>query len=285
MKKLTLIICLTLVSGFAFSQWVQQKSNDVLFSVYFPDANTGYAVGGHDGLSKPDPHQIILKTITGGTTWTTLSSGRYEPLYSVFFTDINTGYAVGMGGTIIKTTDGGINWIYLSSGTPYTLSAVFFTDAKTGYVVGILGIILKTIDGGTTWDTLSSGTSVPLKSVFFTDLKTGYAAGGRLGDGGGIILKTIDGGKTWTELSTIITDGSINSVFFTNADTGYAVGSHYYEGAENYEGGGIILKTTNGGTTWDTLSSGISVPLKSVFFTDVKTGYAVGGRLVPYLLN
>ena len=118
MKKLTLIICLTLVSGFAFSQWIEQKTSDILYSIYFPDANTGYAVGGHHSLSgKTDPNQIILKTIDGGKSWVSLSSWSNDslqsvfPLYSVYFTNINTGYAVGSGGGIIKTTDGGKNWI------------------------------------------------------------------------------------------------------------------------------------------------------------------------------
>ncbi len=66
---------------------------------------------------------------------------------------------------------------------------------------------------------------------------------------------------------------TLNSVFFANNDTGYAVG-----GSIDWPQSEIILKTTNGGTTWDTLASAPSVPLKSVFFTDVNTGYAVGGN-------
>ena len=52
----------------------------------------------------------ILKTIDGGTTWTTLSSGTTNDLNSVYFTDANTGYAVGDTGTILKTIDGGTTW-------------------------------------------------------------------------------------------------------------------------------------------------------------------------------
>lgn len=38
----------------------------------------------------------------------------------------------------------------------------------------------------------------------------------------------------------------------------------------------VILKTTNGGTTWTPLSSGETWPLNSVCFTNTNTGYAVG---------
>jgi hypothetical protein len=48
-------------------------------------------------------------------------------------------------------------------------------------------------------------------------------------------------------------------------NTGYIVG-----------GGGLILKTTNGGTNWVQQISETSVSLHSVYFTDSITGYAVG---------
>jgi hypothetical protein len=39
---------------------------------------------------------------------------------------------------------------------------------------------------------------------------------------------------------------------------------------------GIVIKTTNGGTTWTRLSTGTTNNLYSGFFTDLSTGYAVG---------
>ena len=38
------------------------------------------------------------------------------------------------------------------------------------------------------------------------------------------------------------------------------------------------LKTSNAGSTWDTLSSGTLWDLYSIYFTDVNTGYAVGKK-------
>ena len=67
-------------------------------SIYFPDAYTGYVVG-FSGT--------ILKTINGGITWTTLSSGTTSELLSVFFTNDNMGCTVGNDGTILTTTNGG----------------------------------------------------------------------------------------------------------------------------------------------------------------------------------
>ena len=55
------------------------------------------------------------------------------------------------------------------------------------------------------------------------------------------------------------------SVFFTDSITGYTVGDN-----------GIIHKTTNGGSNWTSLTSGVSNNLQSVVFTNATTGYIVG---------
>jgi photosystem II stability/assembly factor-like uncharacterized protein len=52
----------------------------------------------------------------------------------------------------------------------------------------------------------------------------------------------------------------------TDADAGTVVGDS-----------GTILHTTNGGTTWTTQSSGTMNWLTAVFFSDIRTGTAVGG--------
>ena len=83
------------------TNWFSLNSGTTLalYSVYFPDADTGYAVG-YGG--------IILKTNNGGISWTSKHTGyTVNDLNSVFFTDAHTGYTVGEGGTILKTTDGG----------------------------------------------------------------------------------------------------------------------------------------------------------------------------------
>jgi len=49
--------------------------------------------------------------------------------------------------------------------------------------------------------------------------------------------------------------------------------THYAFGGTNF-GGGILVKTTDGGTTWSNQKT--EYELRSVCFTDVKTGYIVG---------
>ena len=59
----------------------------------------------------------------------------------------------------------------------------------------------------------------------------------------------------------------MSSVFFTDMNTGYAVGAM-----------GTVIKTTDGGTSWDDLSIKTNNNLTSIFFNDVSSGWIVGAN-------
>jgi len=324
MKKLTVFICFALVSAFVQAQWTVQYTSetDYFTSVYFTDANTGYVIGWDNGLAVGGilktidggstwdilssgtttwlnsvfftnantgyvvgDYGTIIKTLDGGTTWNNLSSGTTTQLNSVYFINADTGYVVGgnsgdwSDGTILKTINGGITWDAIFSNKDIDLSSVFFTDAKTGYAAGF-NLIIKTIDGGSTWDKVWCETVNPiiLNSVFFIDENTGYAAGFNL------IIKTMDGGTTWDTLLEGTTYG-LESVYFTDAYIGYAVGKIYLGSFPQIQHKPIIMKTIDGGITWDTLSCGTSSPLNSVFFPNANTGYVVGNGTILKTTN
>lgn len=69
----------------------------------------------------------------------------------------------------------------------------------------------------------------------------------------------------WTLQNPVLPGIRLNSVFFSDAISGYAVGDS-----------GTIIKTIDGGTTWNNQDSGTDKKLCSVFFTDLNTGYIVG---------
>ena len=58
---------------------------------------------------------------------------------------------------------------------------------------------------------------------------------------------------------------NLNSIFFIYSNTGWVVGN-----------GGIILKTTNGGSNWFTQSGGTTDNLYSVHFENSNVGWIVG---------
>jgi photosystem II stability/assembly factor-like uncharacterized protein len=272
MKKIiVLLVALVGING-AMAQWETQNSgttND-LNSVYFTNANTGYAVGDSG---------IILKTTNGGTNWLTQNSNTMAWLASVHFPSNDTGYVVGGDSTILKTTDGGINWINQAStggSVCYNefLCSVFFIDADTGYTAGFMwytspslvggGVLLKTVNGGIDWTIChTGGTWSIFYSVYFTSPTNGFVVGYPS------INKTIDAGSSWTvepnnEICSI-------SVYFPTVEIGYIVGWDNPLVSGEYNFG----KTTNSGVDWTYQNIGILDTLTSVYFTDTENGYIV----------
>jgi len=120
-----------------------QTDDIALNSIFFSDANTGYAAGCGGTIEKRGIHD---------TAWKWQNSGTWRELYSVYVVPvvggINKGYAVGQGGTIQKNENGDSIWVSQVSGTINNLNSVVFTDPNQGYAVGDSGIILKTKNGG-----------------------------------------------------------------------------------------------------------------------------------------
>jgi len=243
-------------------------SND-LYAVKFINSTTGWALG----------DAAVLKTTNGGAIWTRTRFPSPSLIFAFTFVDANTGWAVGGSptyypndaGTIFKTTDGGTSWTKQTSGTTNPLYSVAFLNASTGWAVGAGGTMLKTTNGGSSWTSQSSGTSNDLKFVFFLDANTGWIVGN-----GGTVLKTTNGGSQWSALSSGTTK-DLRSVTFTDANTGWAVGGDYYWSGSTAINSSLILKTTNGGTSWTAQSTGSSFSLYSVSFSDANNGSAVGG--------
>ena len=208
--------------------WTTESSptTQYLYSVYFSDANLGYAVGWHG---------TILKTSNAGSTWTAQTSHVTSPLLSVYFTAANTGYAVGGASSwylILKTSDGGLTWATDSTGGTHVLRSVYFTSANIGYAGGDNGLVLKTSNAGTSWSTLTTNTTFSIHSIYFPTAGTGYAM-----CSAGYVLKTANAGVSWVTTSSGF-NAILLSTYFTSLNVGYASG-----------GSGLIIKTTTGGET------------------------------------
>ncbi len=162
--------------------WKTQNSgvSKYLTSVYFTDANRGYAVG---------EHGTILKTKDGGTTWTLQAEITSKKLFSVYFPSTDRGYAVGAEGAILKTADTGKTWTVLTSGISSALFCVRFTDVNAGYATGGYGVILKTINGGRTWVSQASHTTRDIYCIQFPTVDTVYAGGFATNSGSGGVLR------------------------------------------------------------------------------------------------
>ena len=242
--------------------WISQISNTtkLLHSVTFVDANTGWAVGDSG---------TILKTSNGGTLWTSQSQYSYN-YRSVYFVNTDTGYVTGHDGVIIKTTDGGNNWSIKAINPNHYLSLIYFKSLDTGFVGGMVDTLLCTIDGGNTWTPKTFGALIGIYTMTFLNANIGF------GTGSNYIVKTIDGGNTWYSIPNYLAD-YMPSLFFTNVNYGYIVGGNWSGDAMPHFLGSVILKTDDGGITWDSLINiASSKILNSIFFTNANTGIIVG---------
>jgi len=213
----------------------------------------------------------LFLSITGSSAgqdgWYPQDSGTSAYLLGVFSVDPLTCWATGSVATILNTTDGGDNWTEQSSPVAGTLYGVFFTNASTGWIVGEFGNILHTTDAGQNWIEQPNSSNVDLWSVHFVDGNNGWAAGGKFFTSSNVrvIVHTSNGGASWTTQHYQSQKPSLHGIYFTDVLTGYAVGE-----------GATILATTDGGSTWEEQTAGVTGHLEDVYFTSSDTGYVVG---------
>lgn len=252
--------------------------NDRIYDYYFFNNTTGYVVGWHD---------MIKKTTDQGETWQTIPCTQLGHNYGIDFINTTTGFIVGGNsgiGKLLKSTDGGNSWILFKSFANGYFTCIRFFNENIGLIGCQNDEIYRTSDGGNNWTRVDSSLYFGVSSIYTLNSTTGFAVG-RINSNTGIIRKTTDTGLTW---STILTTSSISNIKFINNTTGFCVGkgaskttdggqtwirilhNDYIKGIDfvnNSTGyisgnGGLIYKTTNGGSIWH----GTDVPTKGTFW-------------------
>lgn len=217
-----------------------------------PDINTVYV------LNKESNNICsIFKSIDGGRSFHSDTPGQVpEPLNfrtligtsAVYFQTLH--FPTTSSGTVVgsrvgfpyyvKTTDGGFNWTHgyvdsTDSGSNVELYSVWFDESHgTGYVGGDWGSIYKTTNSGSSWTKLIGGSS-----------KSNVAG----------LVYTSD--SAFNSLAKTSKNLPIRDIFFINASVGWAVlGPLPIGDAADYNNvsgqiGGWVLRTTDGGTTWN----------------------------------
>jgi photosystem II stability/assembly factor-like uncharacterized protein len=223
-----------------------------LHAVDFGSRDTGYIAG----------DTVLLKTVDGGATWSSLSAPPRSMRY-VSFINGGRGLIGGDSATRGYTTDGGATWNYkkLSAFTSVVSPVALVSD--TGFAM----TNATTPTGSSTYyrliDTAFSIRSGYANNIFGLTCPTSSAcwAVGHLGT----IRKDVNASGTFTTLQTSGTTKALHGVHFLDALQGWSVGDT-----------GTILKTVNGGTTWSAQTSGSTQNLRAVYFIDSAIGYAVG---------
>ena len=145
------------------------------------------------------------------------------------------------------------------------------------------GMFLATTNGGQTWfkkGSLPDSISY-LTGSSFLDSKIGYVTGDASpGFGIASILKTVDGGNSWIRLTIPDSIVALRNISFRDSSVGLAVGYQY----RNQAVCGTILRTSDGGSTWQGQEFTPVDNFTDVSFGGSTTAFAVGvyGQTGPF---
>lgn len=229
---------------------------------------------------------IALCKVTLSQSWGLLpnSPGAGFRHDDIFFVNADTGWVVNVDGYIYKTSNGGDNFSAQLFQSATSFRCVGFANPNKGWA-GNLGIgswspttdtipLYQTLDGGNSWLPVTSISGpLPTGICGINVLNDSIAfAVGRVG-GPAYFLKTTDGGQNWTSTDLSSLAFSLIDCHFFSADTGIIIGSTASTSLQNAKA--LILYTTNGGSTWQTVYSGTELNQMcwKVSFTTRLTGY------------
>jgi len=151
---------------------------------------------------------------------------------------------------------GNVNWQFGTTTGILSpnLTSLVLTDILHGAAVGPNGAIFQTSFGGSSWISLSSPTINDLHGITTVVASPWifYAVGAQ-----GTVIKSTDLAQTWSLINASFTGANFNAAqwslkdtVFTDEQTGWVIGS--------YNSVSYILKTTNGGVIWTTLTNSSS---------------------------
>ncbi len=217
----------------------------------------------------------MMYSTDGGNTF---QIGNINPtsssiMRSLAMVNENIGYVVGDFAAVYKTTDGGVNWFRLTTPAPSTHGLrVDFIDANTGWIFSFTGItgaaqMWKTTDGGSTWSTQSFSTPITDDNKIRTSCMVNADYGWVLTNK--FPWKTTDGGETWIQQQ------------YQNGYSGSGYQIQMFDTLQGYistsSGGARIHRTTNGGTSWDSLySSSYAALWSGMIWKDLNVGMVSG---------
>lgn len=228
------------------------------YGVCFSNSTNGFMVG-HRGS--------ILKTTDAGVTWNQYAA-TYIDMSSLDFINDSVGFAATWY-NIFKKTNSITGWTKLNNiTTPGNFKYLHFFSADTGIVIAQSPVkVYKTYNGGANWQ------EIPLNILFIDEIFDVFTIGQIIymstnGPFGKKVLRSLDAGESWTTQYTASAQGDpfFTDLFFTSPKTGYGTYGYY------------VYKTTDSAKTWNQLSMLVFQILRSVWFTNPATGYAIGDQ-------
>ena len=243
--------------GYHSAHALQTEASQVVALAFIEhvDAAKGWALQ-NDGT--------VLTTDDAGKSWRIVATNLVTCCDGdLFFINHATGWAVGGKGQVARTDDGGRRWTRYRSGTDFALENVYFLDGERIFATAG-GELLRSFNMGIDWEPVAS--SQGPRNITF--LRTDHNYGWVVGDGGDVLL-TRDSGESWIAAweapGGAVAGAELTSAHFVTKDLSWAVSRD-----------AVILRTLDGGLTWERVFEGNRKGLRAVTFTPGGTGWAVG---------
>lgn len=270
--KISRVVILSMffsLSIFSQSGWHQVSKIDkgIVSSIEvmkFRDSETGYIAGSMNG---------IYKSTDGGNSWKEVYTLPYNitSILSISGNTINAFVKDNMLRTsyVMNSSDDGASWQKLAAFPKILINAGCFIPGGQGFFAGLTmqGSHIYASEDGIKWSERSKIVSI-VTSMIFTGSQNGFA----VCTGG--LYNTTDGGMTWENVKV---DNyyaySLETVFFTDEMNGYITTNN-----NKFESPCGLLKTSDGGISWNVVIIDNNFWLRSVFFVNQNTGYAVGNN-------
>ncbi len=215
-----------------------------------------------------------------------LGYGEEAMIGKIQFISPTEGWISGSRGTFLHTTDAGANWIIVD---PFPEDSVWspsdaawsmsWVNQNYGWKINTIGsvfgnaygvVIHQTTNGGISWSkkVLSTDFGDNGAKIQFVDQNNGWVLIYNFTNGTAKFLHTIDGGNNWSPFT------GAGIFFFVDPNNGW---SFYGSGTNGSTPPYVILRTTDGGTTWaeqfrDTTTGGYN----EMQFSDINNGWIVG---------
>ncbi len=199
----------------------------------------------------------VQKSLDGGATWTSMSSGlsltigvsaiTVDPQNpsTVFLStqDNNTGQP----GVILRSTNGGGAWTQVDS----SAAPVLLVDPRNSSIVFAGGLLTngpalrRSVDGGQTFNTFGTGLTDLVFTLVFDPTSSQILYAGTLRNA---VFKSTDGGDTWSASATGITETQINSLAIDPNQPTHLWASGFHS----------VYRSTDAGATWTPSPTGLT---------------------------
>ena len=250
---------------------VETPTDANLFAVSFLDENFGLAVGGRILPTTRVGQGVVLRTIDGGQTWGEVETASFPVLRDVKIVDEEMAWIAGDSSNLYPSglfysADSGLEWAPVEGNKREGWRSVLYDPLERLGVGATVGGAAQSVDG-------TSAERIPLSigARRLTDVAHDGSTNETwlVGDRG-LVLVSTDFGANWSPAPGGLPGNSQNYFDFKAA-----VARDGFVGAVGSPGS-LFFYSDDGGAVWNVSRTGVSTPLRKLFFLDRNVGWAVG---------